>query len=138
MGSRTDHQPYVEAAVAEIEAIGLSVAGHAVTGRPPAVRTAVVTLEPPESGPYADEEQDLELVWDEAYGWVLRLPAEAGTSDWFMGEDLVPSPGRVAHWVDMVLSSPGLSPSREDGPQRLPEADDDAFEARLSAFAASA
>ncbi|MFJ8896686.1 DUF6292 family protein [Leifsonia sp. NPDC102414] len=136
--SRTDHQPYVQAVVAEIEDIGLTVAGHAVTGRPPAVRTAVVTLEVPDSGPYADEDDDLELVWDEAYGWVLHLPAEAGTSDWFMGEDLVPAPGRVARWVDMVLSNPGLTPSREDGPQRLPESDDEAFETRLSAFAASA
>ncbi|TLQ38937.1 DUF6292 family protein [Streptomyces marianii] len=138
MTIRADHQPYVQAAVAEIEDTGLTVLGHAVTGRPPAVRTAVVTLEPPDSGPYADEEEELELVWDEAFGWMLRLPADAGTSDWFMGEDLVPAPGRVARWVDMVLSNPGLTPSREDGPQRLPESDDEAFEARLSAYAASA
>ncbi|MFI9311260.1 DUF6292 family protein [Streptomyces triculaminicus] len=138
MTIRTDHRPYVQASVTAIEDIGLTVLGHAITGRPPAVRTAVVTLAPPESGPYADEEVDLELAWDEAFGWVLRLPAEAGASDWFMGEDLVPSPGRLARWVDMVLSNPGLTPSREDGPQRLPESDDDAFEARLSAFTASA
>ncbi|MEU1312576.1 DUF6292 family protein [Streptomyces cinnamoneus] len=138
MTIRTDHQPYVQAAVTAIDDIGLTVLGHAITGRPPAVRTAVVALAPPESGPYADEEVDLELAWDEAFGWVLRLPAEAGTSDWFMGEDLVPSPDRLARWVDMVLSNPGLTPSREDGPQRLPESDDDAFEARLSAFTASA
>ncbi|MER6723384.1 DUF6292 family protein [Streptomyces halstedii] len=138
MTIRTDHQPYVHAAVTAVEDIGLTVLAYAITGRPPAVRTAAVTLAPPESGPYADEEADFELVWDESFGWVLRLPAEAGTSDWFMGEDLVPSPERVARWADMVLSSPGLTPSREDGPQRLPEVDDEAFETRLSAFAASA
>lgn len=138
MTSRIDHQPYIQAVVTAVETIGTAVLGHAVTGRPPAVRTAVVTLAPPEIGPYADEDDGLELVWDEAYGWVLHLPAEAGTSDWFMGEDLVPAPARVARWVDMVLSNPGLTPSREDGPQRLPESDDEAFETRLSAFAASA
>lgn len=138
MTSRTDHQPYVQAVAAEAEDAGLTVTGHAITGRPPAVRTAVISLAPPDSGPYADEEQDLELVWNEAFGWVLRLPAEAGTSDWYMGEDLVPAPGRVARWADMVLSNPGLTPSRDDGPQRLPENDDEAFEARLSAFTASA
>lgn len=138
MSTRIDHEPYVQAAVAEVEEIGLSVLGHAVTGRPPAVRTAVVTLAPPESGPYADEDEDIELAWDEAFGWALRLPAEAGVSDWFMGEDLVPSPGRVARWVDMVLAYPGMTPSREDGPQRMPESDDAAFEARLSAYVASA
>ncbi|WP_331720538.1 DUF6292 family protein (plasmid) [Streptomyces sp. NBC_00161] len=138
MTVQTDHQPYVQAAVAEIEEIGLSVLGHAVTGRPPAVRTAVVTLAVPDSGPYADEDEDIELAWDEAFGWVLRLPAEAGVSDWFMGEDLVPSPERVARWADMVLAYPGLTPSREAGPQRLPESDDEAFEARLSAYTASA
>ncbi|MFD5565536.1 DUF6292 family protein [Kitasatospora griseola] len=131
---RADHQPYVQSAAAAIEGIGLTVTGQAVTGRPPAVRTAVVTLAAPDSGPYADED-DLELVWDEAYGWVLHLPAEAGFSNWFMGEDLVPSPERVARWVDMVLTSPGLTPSREDGPHRLPENDDEVFEARLAAGA---
>lgn len=138
MTSRTDHAPYVQAVVGAIEDIDLTVLGHAVTGHPLAVRTAVVTLEVPDSGPYADEDDDLELVWDEAYGWVFHLPAEAGISDWFMGEDLVPAPARVARWVDMVLSNPGLTPSREDGPQRLPESEDEAFESRLSAFAASA
>ncbi|MFE7446242.1 DUF6292 family protein [Streptomyces chartreusis] len=138
MTSRTDHQPYVQAVAAEAEEAGLTVTGDAITGRPPAVRTAVISLAPPDSGPYADEEQDLELVWNEAFGWVLRLPAEAGASDWYMGEDLVPAPGRVARWADMVLSSPGLTPSRDDGPQRLPENDDEAFESRLSAFTASA
>lgn len=138
MTGRTDHQPYIDAAVAAIAEAGLNVAGHAVTGRPPAARTAAVMLEVPDSGPYADEDDDLELVWNEAYGWVLHLPAEAGISDWYMGEDLVPAPARVARWVDMVLSHPDLTPSREDGPQRLPESDDEAFEARLSAFAASA
>ncbi|MFB7467057.1 DUF6292 family protein [Streptomyces sp. NPDC056224] len=137
MFTRIDHQPYVQAVVAEVEEIGLTVLGHAVTGRPPAVRTAVVTLAVPDSGPYADEDEDIELAWDEAFGWVLRLPAEAGTSDWFMGEDLVPSPERVARWADMVLAYPGMTPSREDGPQRLPEREDEAFEARLSAYAVS-
>ncbi|MFI9186805.1 DUF6292 family protein [Streptomyces goshikiensis] len=137
MTNRTDHLPYLQAAVAELEDIGLTVLGSAVTGRPPAVRTAVVTLAPPESGPYADEDEDIELAWDESFGWVLRLPAEAGLSDWFMGEDLVPGPARMARWADMVLNHPGLTPSREDGPQRLPESDDDAFEARLSAYASS-
>ncbi len=138
MTIRSDHQPYVQVVVEEIEEIGLAVLGHAVPGRPPAVRTAVVTLAVPDSGPYADEDEDIELAWDEAFGWVLRLPAEAGVSNWFMGEDLVPSPGRVARWVDMVLAHPGMTPSREDGPQRLPESDDEAFETRLSAYAASA
>lgn len=138
MTSRTDHQPYIQAVVAGVERIGLTVAGHAVTGRPPAVRNAVITLAPPDSGPYADEDTDLELVWDEAFGWVARLPAEAGTSDWFMGEDLVPAPDRVARWIDMVLANPELTPSREDGPGRLPENDDADFEARLSAYAAPA
>ncbi|MER7761325.1 DUF6292 family protein [Streptomyces sp. NPDC097619] len=135
MTMRSDHACYVEAAVTELAELGLTVVGHAVTGRPPAVRTAVVSLAPPESGPYADEDDDIELAWDESYGWVLRLPAEAGMSDWFMGEDLVPGPARLARWADMVLTHPGLTPSREDGPQRLPETDDAAFEARLSAYA---
>ncbi|MFI9801990.1 DUF6292 family protein [Streptomyces sp. NPDC052302] len=138
MTSRTDHQPYVQAVVTEVAGIGLTVTGHAVSARPPAVRKAVITLAPPDSGPYADEDDDLELVWDEAYGWVLYLPAEAGASDWFMGEDLVPAPARVARWADMVLANPGLTPSKEGGPQRLPESDDEAFEARLAAFVASA
>lgn len=138
MTIRADHQPYIQATVAEIEDTGLAALGYAVTGRPPAVRTAVVSLAPPESGPYADEDDDIELAWDESFGWVLRLPAEAGASNWFMGEDLVPAPDRVARWADMVLAYPGMTPSREDGPQRLPESDDDVFEARLSAYAAPA
>ncbi|MET9399297.1 DUF6292 family protein [Kitasatospora sp. NPDC002965] len=137
MITRTNHQPYVEAVAAAVGDAGLSVLLAWPTGQPPAVRTAVITLAPPESGPYADEEEDLELVWDEAYGWKAVLPAEAGTVDWFMGEALVPAPARVARWIDMVLAHPGLTPSQEDGPSRLPENDDDAFEARLSAYAAS-
>ncbi|MFE0453051.1 DUF6292 family protein [Streptomyces sp. NPDC058914] len=138
MTSRTDHQHYVQAVVAAAERIGLGVAGHAITGTPPAVRHAVITLAPPDSGPYADELDGLELAWDEAYGWVLDVPAEAGRSNWFMGDDLVPAPDRVVRWADMVLSNPELTPSREDGPRRLPETDDAAFEARLSVYAVSA
>lgn len=135
---RTDHQHYVDVVVRELDETGLPNEGYAITGRPPAVRTATVSLTPPEEGPFADDEQGLELVWDEAYGWVLRLPAEAGTSDWFMGTDLVPSPESVARWADMVLHHPHLAPSRDDGPTRLPDSDDPAFEERLAAYAVSA
>lgn len=135
MASRISHQPYVQTVAAEVEGIGLTVVGPAVIGCSPVVRTAVITLEPPESGPYAQADEDFELVWDESFGWVVRLPDEAGNVPWFMGEDLVPSPERVARWVDLLLAFPGMVPSREDGPRRLPESADAVFETRLSAYA---
>jgi Family of unknown function (DUF6292) len=135
MTTRADHEPYVRAVAAAAAAVDLEVLDHRITGRPPAVRTAVVTLAAPQSGPYAEVEDGIEVVWDESFGWKAVLPAEAGRSDWFMGESLVPAPARVARWIDMVLVHPDLTPSREDGPTRFPEGEDSAFEAQVSAYA---
>jgi hypothetical protein len=59
-------------------------------------------------------DRDLMLVWTEQQGWALAVetaPAEPPVMLAYLGVDLVPEPGEVARFVDIVLADPSRAGS---------------------------
>ncbi|WP_223838475.1 DUF6292 family protein [Saccharopolyspora pogona] len=77
------------------------------------------------------------LTWDEVSGWALRVETDGRgdtTAIEFMGEDILPDPGLVRHFLREAIS--GRNPGMVQPPSfRMPNAGDD-LEDRLARFAA--
>jgi hypothetical protein len=78
------------------------------------------------------------LGWDEENGWSLGLRRDPVTpavlSPVYKGLGVLPDPDDVASWVVILLTHPGLTPSREDHPFRDHVVEDPEFEAQLARY----
>jgi hypothetical protein len=90
---------------------------------------------------FPGEGRSATVTWDEENGWSMaerRGQESTGTlGPVYKGLDIVPDPEDVAVWVEVLLSHPGVTPSREDHPFRDSFIDDPAFEEQLSRYSAT-
>ena len=138
-----DHRPYIE--TVRVALLLRDIRVGAASFNPGRVRSAAMTLLAPDEG--FDEHwhhtftsaQFVELRWNEEDGWSLLAlhPADAALlpTIWHHGFAVVPAPEKVCTWLALLLTMPGVSSSREDGPYRTHQRRDLAFEASLAAYA---
>ena len=140
---KADHRPYIETVRVALLLRDIRVGAATFnTGR---VRSAAMTLLAPDDD--FDEPwhhtftsaQFVELRWNEEEGWSLLAlhPADAALlpTIWHHGFAVVPPPDKVCTWLALLLTMPGVTGSREDGPYRTHQRADPAFEAALAAYA---
>lgn len=141
--THADHRPYIETVRVALLLRDIRVGAATFnTGR---VRSAAMTLLPPDDD--FDEPwhhtftsaQFVELRWNEEEGWSLLAlhPADAALlpTRWRHGFAVILPPDEVSTWLALLLTMPGVSSSREDGPYRTHQMPDPAFEASLAAYA---
>ena len=140
---KADHRPYIETVRVALQLKDIHVG--VATFKSSSVRSATMTLLPPDD--YFDEPwhhtfasaERVELRWTEEDGWSL-LALHASTEEhlpmsWRRGFGAVRPTHEVCAWLAVLLTVPGLSNSREDGPYRTHQTHDPAFEASLAAYA---
>jgi hypothetical protein len=140
--TQADHRPYIElvrlALLLKDVHIGVPVLSH---GR---LRSAEMTVLPPDDDfddpwhPTFANAERAELRWSEEDGWSLLASyrgAKAGPTIWRRGFGVLLPPEEVAGWLDVLLTMPHATPSREDGPFRSHQRHDHTFEAVLAAYA---
>lgn len=138
---QSDHRPYIELVrlALQLKEIhpGATVPG---LGR---LRSAAMTVLPPDADfedpwhPTFADAAHVELRWNEEDGWALAaFPHDIsnGPTTWHRGFDVLLAPEEVATWLDLLLTMPSASASREDGPYRSHQQPDRAFEAALAAY----
>ncbi len=141
--SKTDHRPYIETVRVALLLQDLHV-GVAVFN-PGRVRSAAMTMLPPDDDfddpwhhTFARAER-VELRWSEEDGWSLLAMHASGDKHlptiWRHGFGVMQSPTAICTWLALLLTMPGVSASREDGPYRTHQKHDPAFEASLAAYA---
>ncbi len=135
---RADHAAYIDAVLRrlreqDVAATQVSVGGS--TG----VRSAEFRLHPDADAFATAVPAEAFLTWDEENGWALGLGLDPApptvTSRTYKGLSVLPEPEDVAAWVVVLLTHPGLTPSREDHPFRDHAVEDPAFEAELARYA---
>ena len=140
--THADHRPYIElvrlALLLEDVHVGVAVPG---LGR---VRSAAMTVLAPDDDfddpwhPTFANAERVELRWNEEDGWSLLASyggGQAGPTIWRRGFGVLLPPEDVASWIDVLLTMPHSSLSRDDGPYRSHQQPDRAFEAVLAAYA---
>lgn len=138
-----DHRPYIETVRVALllKDIQVSTATYN-TGR---LRSAAMTLLPPDDDfddPWAHtfaRAEHVALRWNEEEGWsLLAMHTSDRTSlptIWRRGFAIVLPPDEICAWLALLLTSPALSSSQDDGPYRTHQRRDPAFEAALTAYA---
>jgi hypothetical protein len=141
--AKAAHRPYIEAVRVALKSVGIDVGAATFNTR--SVRTAVMTLFPPDDGfdgtwhdTFASAVR-VDLCWTEEDGWsLLVLHATGGKrvpTVWRPGFGAVLPANEIRTWLSVLLAMPGVSPSQDDGPYRSHETDDPAFEASLAFYA---
>jgi hypothetical protein len=139
--TQTDHRPYTE--LARLALLLKDVHIGAPVFRPGRVRSAAMTVLPPDADfddpwhPTFANAKRVELRWSEEDGWSLLaayLDGQAGPTIWRRGFGVLLPPAEVAGWLDVLLTMPHATPSREDGPFRSHQQYDHDFEAALTAY----
>ncbi|HTJ66702.1 MAG TPA: hypothetical protein VL551_04165 [Actinospica sp.] len=138
---RADHRPYIEVVRLALQLKDTHVA-TAVPGLG-LMRSAAMTVLPPDAdfddpwhSTFADA-QRVELRWNEEDGWSLAAYPQdlsKGPTIWRRGFGVLLAPDEIATWLDLLLTMPSASASREDGPYRSHQQPDRAFEAVLAAY----
>ena len=141
--TKADHRPYIETVrvVLLLEDLHVGVANF----NPGKVRSAAMTMLPPDDDsddPWAytfARAERVELRWSEEDGWSLLAMHASGDKHlptiWRHGFGVMQSPATICTWLVLLLTVPGVSGSREDGPYRTHQRHDPAFEAALAAYA---
>ena len=140
---QADHRPYIETVRVALLLQDLHV-GVAVFN-PGRVRSAAMTMLPPDDDfddpwhhTFARAER-VELHWTEEDGWSLLALHASGDKHlptiWRHGFGVMQPPAKVCTWLALLLTMPGVSASREDGPYRTHQKHDAALEASLAAYA---
>jgi hypothetical protein len=137
-GHETGHAPYIAAACRAIETRGILVADIRTTASGGGRREATLLLRPDEAAFTKRVPAEASATWDEDDGWSLAVGGAPEASRVHKGLGVVPDPGDVAAWIEVLLAHPELTPSREDHPFRDHSAADPGFEAQLARYAPGA
>ena len=140
--SQADHRPYIElvriALLLKDVHIGVPATG---LGQ---VRSAAMTVLPPDEDfdepwhPTFANAERVELRWSEEDGWSLLASyggSQAVPTIWHRGFGVLLPPEEIAGWLDVLLTMPHASLSREDCRFRSHQQPDLDFEAALAAYA---
>lgn len=141
--AKADHRPYIETVRVALLLEDLRV--DVATFNSGTVRSAAMPLLPPDDDvdepwhhTFARAER-VELRWTEEDGWSLLAVHANGDKHlptiWRHGFGVMQPPAKVCIWLALLLTMPGVSASREDGPYRTHQKHDPAFEAALAAYA---
>ncbi|MBR7827559.1 hypothetical protein KDK95_14670 [Actinospica sp. MGRD01-02] len=139
--TKSDHQPYIELVrlALQLKDIHPGATVPSLGG----LRAAAITVLPPDADfedawhPTFADASRVELRWNEEDGWTLAaFPQDLsnGPTIWRRGFGVLLTPEEVATWLDLLLTMPSASASRDDGPYRSHQQTDRAFEADLAVY----